>query len=52
MRLHIRDTGPRDGPAVLLIHGFGSSLHTWEAWAPLLGDRFPASSRSTCRASA
>ena len=36
MRLHIRDTGPRDGPAVLLIHGFGSSLHTWEAWAPLL----------------
>ena len=40
MRLHIRDTGPRDGLAVLLIHGFGSSLHTWEAWAPLLEDRF------------
>ena len=40
MRLHIRDTGPRDGPAVLLIHGFGSSLHTWEAWAPLLENRF------------
>jgi pimeloyl-ACP methyl ester carboxylesterase len=39
-RLHIRDTGPRDGPAVLLIHGFGSSLHTWEAWTPLLEDRF------------
>ena len=40
MRLHIRDTGPRDGLAVLLIHGFGSSLHTWEAWTPLLEDRF------------
>jgi pimeloyl-ACP methyl ester carboxylesterase len=31
--LHVRDTGPRDGPAVLLLHGFGSSLHTWELWA-------------------
>jgi pimeloyl-ACP methyl ester carboxylesterase len=40
VRLHIRDTGPRDGPAVLLIHGFGSSLHTWEAWASLLENRF------------
>jgi pimeloyl-ACP methyl ester carboxylesterase len=40
VRLHIRDTGPRDGPAVLLIHGFGSSLHTWEAWALLLESRF------------
>ncbi|SDB38829.1 alpha/beta fold hydrolase [Belnapia rosea] len=40
VRLHIRDTGPRDGLAVLPIHGFGSSLHTWEAWAPLLEDRF------------
>jgi pimeloyl-ACP methyl ester carboxylesterase len=32
-RLHLRDTGPRDAQAVLFIHGFGSSLHTWEAWA-------------------
>ncbi len=40
VRLHIRDTGPRHGPAVLLIHGFASSLHTWEAWTPLLEDRF------------
>ena len=35
-RLHVRDTGPRDAPAVLLLHGFGASLHTWEAWADLL----------------
>ncbi|UEM19093.1 alpha/beta fold hydrolase [Skermanella mucosa] len=33
LRLHVRDTGPRQAPAVILIHGFGSSLHTWEAWA-------------------
>lgn len=37
-RLHIRDTGPRDAPAVILIHGFGSSLHTWEPWALGLDD--------------
>jgi len=40
VRLHIRDTGPRDGPIILLIHGFGSSLHTWEAWALQLENRF------------
>jgi pimeloyl-ACP methyl ester carboxylesterase len=40
LRLHIRDTGPRDGPAVLMLHGFGASLHTWQGWADLLSDRF------------
>ena len=30
LRLHLRDTGPRAAPAVLFLHGFGSSLHTWE----------------------
>lgn len=40
LRMHLRDTGPRDAPAVVLVHGFGSSLHTWEAWEPLLSDRF------------
>ncbi len=39
-RLHIRDTGPRDAQAVLLLHGFGSSLHTWEEWARILETRF------------
>lgn len=38
VRLHVRDTGPtatgpRDGPALLMLHGFASSLHTWEPWA-------------------
>jgi pimeloyl-ACP methyl ester carboxylesterase len=40
LRVHLRDTGPRDGPPVLLLHGFGASLHTWEGWAAGLEDRF------------
>lgn len=35
-RLHLRDSGPKEAPAVILIHGFGSSLHTWEPWAQVL----------------
>ena len=38
--IHVRDTGPRDAPAVILLHGFGASLHTWEPWAAGLEDRF------------
>jgi pimeloyl-ACP methyl ester carboxylesterase len=33
IRLHVRDSGARTAPAVILLHGFGASLHTWEAWA-------------------
>ena len=33
VRLHVRDTGPRAAPAVILLHGFGASLQTWEDWA-------------------
>jgi pimeloyl-ACP methyl ester carboxylesterase len=32
--LHVRESGPKDAPAVLLLHGFGSSLETWETWTP------------------
>jgi pimeloyl-ACP methyl ester carboxylesterase len=39
-RLHVRDSGPKDRPAVIMIHGFGSSLHTWESWTAGLQDRF------------
>ena len=35
-RLHVRDAGPRDAPAVVLLHGFGASLHTFEPWAKAL----------------
>ena len=31
MQVHYRDEG--DGDVILLIHGTGSSLHTWEKWA-------------------
>ncbi len=31
-RLHVRDSGPRQAPVVVLLHGFGSSLQTWDAW--------------------
>ena len=36
VRLHVRDSGPKTAPAVILLHGFGSSLHTWEPWAMAL----------------
>jgi pimeloyl-ACP methyl ester carboxylesterase len=32
----MRDSGPHDAPAVVMLHGFGASLHTWEAWAQVL----------------
>lgn len=33
IHLHVRDTGPHDAPAVLMVHGMGGSLHSWETWA-------------------
>jgi pimeloyl-ACP methyl ester carboxylesterase len=36
--LRVRITGRPDAPAVLLLHGFGSSLETWEPWAQSLAD--------------
>ncbi len=36
LRLRIRDDGPRAAPAVIMLHGFGASLHTWEPWATAL----------------
>ena len=38
--LHVRDTGPRTAPALILLHGFGSSLHTWEPWARSLASTY------------
>ena len=45
VRLRLRDTGPRGSvpggaPAVILLHGFGSSLDTWEPWAKALSARY------------
>ncbi len=36
VRLRVRDTGPKTAPAVLMLHGFGDSLETWESWATVL----------------
>jgi pimeloyl-ACP methyl ester carboxylesterase len=38
--LHVRDTGPKDAPAVIMIHGFGASLHTWNAWSTAMSDTY------------
>ena len=35
-RLHVRDSGPKTAAAVIFLHGFGASLHTWEPWAQTL----------------
>lgn len=40
LRLRLRDSGPRDAPAVILLHGFGASLETWDAWAEALSTRY------------
>jgi pimeloyl-ACP methyl ester carboxylesterase len=40
LRLRLRDTGPRDAPTVILLHGFGASLETWEDWAQVLSARY------------
>jgi pimeloyl-ACP methyl ester carboxylesterase len=40
LRLHLRDTGPREAPAVVMLHGFGDSLLGWEPWAESLQTQF------------
>lgn len=36
MRVHLRDEGPRDGIAIVLLHGSNADLHTWQRWAEAL----------------
>ncbi|WP_295637255.1 alpha/beta hydrolase [Novosphingobium sp.] len=40
VRLRLRDTGPRKAPALILLHGFGASLDTWEPWARALSAKY------------
>ena len=35
-RLHYRDSGNKNLTTLIFLHGFGSSLHTWDAWASAL----------------
>lgn len=34
--IHLRDEGPTDAPAIILLHGSNASLHTWEQWTQSL----------------
>jgi pimeloyl-ACP methyl ester carboxylesterase len=33
IELHFTDTGPRDAPTLVLVHGYSASLNTWDGWA-------------------
>ncbi|MFT6100756.1 MAG: pimeloyl-ACP methyl ester carboxylesterase [Arenicella sp.] len=39
-RIHFRDQGAADKAVLVLIHGTGASLHTWEPLIERLGDRY------------
>lgn len=38
--VHVRVDGPEDAPPLVLVHGFGSSLHWWDRVTNLLADRY------------
>ena len=38
--VHLRDEGPRDAPASMLLHGSNADLHTWQPWVDALKDRY------------
>ena len=40
VHLHYRDEGRRDGPTIVLVHGFGAALQAWEPWVARLGTDF------------
>ncbi|WP_298464984.1 alpha/beta hydrolase [uncultured Erythrobacter sp.] len=40
LTVHLRDEGPRDAPAIILLHGANSSLHTWDEWTQSLSEEY------------
>ncbi|MEL7285117.1 MAG: alpha/beta fold hydrolase, partial [Pseudomonadota bacterium] len=40
LKIHFTDTGPRDRSAIVLVHGFSASLHTWAEWKSNLEQDF------------
>jgi pimeloyl-ACP methyl ester carboxylesterase len=40
LRVHVRDSGPKMAQTIVLLHGFGASLHTWDAWAQALQSKY------------
>lgn len=42
VRIRLRETGPANAPAIIMLHGLGASLETWEPWAQDLSTRYRA----------
>lgn len=40
MTVHLRDEGPADAPAIILLHGSNASLHTWDGWTAALKGKY------------
>lgn len=40
LTVHVRDQGPRNGPALVLLHGSNAALQSWEPWVARLQDRY------------
>ena len=40
LTVHLRDEGPADAPAIILLHGSNASLHTWDEWTQRMTDTY------------
>ena len=40
LKVHYKETGPLGAPALLLLHGFGSSLQAWDDWSVKLEQKY------------
>ncbi len=40
LTVHLRDEGPQNAPAIILLHGSNASLHTWEQWVSRLKGKY------------
>ena len=40
LKVHYKETGPQAAPALLLMHGFGSSLQAWDDWSLKLEQKY------------
>jgi pimeloyl-ACP methyl ester carboxylesterase len=40
LKIYYKETGPQGAPALLLLHGFGSSLQAWDDWSVKLAQKY------------
>lgn len=40
LTVYYKDSGPQDAPVLLFLHGFGSSLQTWDDWSAKLDPQY------------